>query len=324
MELLLSLVLAILLLLHLGFLVLEMFLWTKPLGRSVFGLHPEWAEETKILAANLGLYNGFLAAGFGWALMSPRSEVALFFLSCTFLAGLFGAITVKPSIFLIQGLPALIGLILALWPVTAKEPVVSAIAPVSESQLQAVPIADGDFATCTKQDVVGLTLRIKSFECGADHQFKRLIANNEKNGFDLETKSAGMANSKPAIRVFVKQATAPIEAILPEVKKRSTGPFIAQCGFELTKERPLGIKQAYILSPQGAGEKAYEEALKENPDLAAPCGVLGVNSVDQRVFFVLTGREDLVVYADMGTERQVFDIRSLEPAHIPTNPVIPN
>jgi len=324
MELFLSLVLAILLLLHLGFMILEMFFWTKPLGRSVFGLDPDWAEETKILAANLGLYNGFLAAGFGFSLLSPRSDVALFFLACALIAGLFGAITVKPSVFLVQGLPALIGLGLALWPVTAPKVTSDPASRLPESQLEAVPIADNDFANCSKRDVIGMTLRIKSFECGADRQFMRLIANNEKNGFDLETKSGGKAQTKPAIRVFEKKSADPIEGILADVKKRSNGQFIAQCAFEPTNDRPAGIKQAFVLSPQGAGKTAYEAALRDNPDLGAPCGVLGVNGVDQRVFFVLSGRDDLVVFADLGTERQVFDLRSIEPAHIPTNPVIAN
>ena len=94
-------------LLHLWFLVLEMFLWTRPLGRKVFRLTPERAEQSKVLAANQGLYNGFLAAGLAWAAIGARNDVALFFLGCVVVAGVFGAWTVNRRIFFVQSLPAL-------------------------------------------------------------------------------------------------------------------------------------------------------------------------------------------------------------------------
>src|SRR5688572_21413605 len=100
-------------LLHLGFLVLEMFLWTKPFGRRTFGLSRELAEATKGLAANQGLYNGFLAAGLIWGVMSGDAGFAIkvFFLACVIIAGIFGAITAKRSILFIQALPGLLALI---------------------------------------------------------------------------------------------------------------------------------------------------------------------------------------------------------------------
>lgn len=99
-------------LLHFYFLVLEMFLWTKPAGRKAFGLTPERAEATKNLAANQGLYNGFLAAGLLWGILlgDQGTQVKLFFLSCVLIAGIYGAITVNRKIFFVQGLPAAIGL----------------------------------------------------------------------------------------------------------------------------------------------------------------------------------------------------------------------
>jgi putative membrane protein len=97
--------------LHLLFLVLEMFLWTKPTGRRIFGLSKELAQETKGLAMNQGLYNGFLAAGLFWSLEEGR-DAMVFFLVCVLVAGIFGAITAKRSILYIQALPAAIALVL--------------------------------------------------------------------------------------------------------------------------------------------------------------------------------------------------------------------
>lgn len=94
-------------LLHLFFLVLEMFLWTKPYGRKVFRQSLEKAEQSKVLAANQGLYNGFLAAGLVWAVLSAQRDVALFFLGCVVVAGLYGAATVNRRIFFVQAVPAL-------------------------------------------------------------------------------------------------------------------------------------------------------------------------------------------------------------------------
>ena len=98
---------------HLYILVLEMFLWTKPAGLRAFGLTPEFAEQTAVLAANQGLYNGFLAAGLIWALFRKEEGIALrmFFLGCVIVAGVFGAFTAKPSILYVQAAPALIAMI---------------------------------------------------------------------------------------------------------------------------------------------------------------------------------------------------------------------
>ena len=103
-------------LLHLYFLVLEMFLWTHAAGRKAFGMTPEQAQATKVLAANQGLYNGFLAAGLCWSLLlgPAGAAIRLFFLSCVLVAGLYGGITASRKIVLVQALPALIALALSL------------------------------------------------------------------------------------------------------------------------------------------------------------------------------------------------------------------
>jgi putative membrane protein len=104
--------------LHLYFLTLEMFLWTKPLGLKTFRNTIEKARDTSVLAANQGLYNGFLSAGLIWGLLQPEEifakQIKLFFLGCVFVAGVYGAYSVNKRIFFIQGLPALIGFILLL------------------------------------------------------------------------------------------------------------------------------------------------------------------------------------------------------------------
>ena len=100
--------------LHVYILVLEMFLWTTPRGRKAFGLTPEFAEATKVLAANQGLYNGFLAAGLFWGLwLGPAGwAVTVFFLLCVLVAGVYGAATANKRILFIQAVPAAIGLVL--------------------------------------------------------------------------------------------------------------------------------------------------------------------------------------------------------------------
>lgn len=110
-------VIAIIALLHLWFLVLEMFLWTRPAGRRAFGLREEFAQESKVLAANQGLYNGFLAAGLAWGLWLGGSEgrhVKLFFLGCVLVAGLYGGLTATRKVLWIQAAPAALGLALLL------------------------------------------------------------------------------------------------------------------------------------------------------------------------------------------------------------------
>ena len=104
--------------LHLYILVLEMFRWEHPRTRRAFGTTDEFAKATKVLAANQGLYNGFLAAGLLWAVIAGVSTdgrpLALFFLSCVLVAGLYGAATASRRILFIQALPAAIALIAVL------------------------------------------------------------------------------------------------------------------------------------------------------------------------------------------------------------------
>ena len=103
---------ALVALLHVYFLVLEMFMWDTPRGRRTFGTTPEFAAQSKALAANQGLYNGFLAAGLVWGLSQGAAgrPVLVFFLACVIVAGLYGAASVNRKILFVQALPAMLAL----------------------------------------------------------------------------------------------------------------------------------------------------------------------------------------------------------------------
>lgn len=107
-----SILIGLVAVIHIYILVLEMFLWDTPKGRKVFGTTPEFAAESKVLAANQGLYNGFLAAGLIWSLVLGASgrPVALFFLGCVLVAGLYGAATATRKILYVQALPAAVAI----------------------------------------------------------------------------------------------------------------------------------------------------------------------------------------------------------------------
>ena len=109
---------ALVALLHVYILYLEMFLWTKPQGLRVFGMSLEKAQETKVLGANQGLYNGFLAAGLIWSLVHPNPafayELKVFFLGCVIVAAIYGSLTASRKIIFTQGSPAIVAMIAVL------------------------------------------------------------------------------------------------------------------------------------------------------------------------------------------------------------------
>ena len=112
------LLVAVVALSHLGFMVLEMFYWNHPIGRQIFETTPDFAAASAVLAANQGLYNGFLAAGLVWGLLHGVAafafQIKIFFLICVITAGIYGAATVSGRILLVQAAPAAIALIM-LW-----------------------------------------------------------------------------------------------------------------------------------------------------------------------------------------------------------------
>jgi len=97
--------------LHIGFLALEMFFWDHPFGRKRFRMTPEYSKASASLAANQGLYNGFLAAGLIWGLVTANTPVQIFFLICVLVAGIYGGLTTRRTILYIQALPGLLALI---------------------------------------------------------------------------------------------------------------------------------------------------------------------------------------------------------------------
>lgn len=99
---------ALVALLHLGFLTLEMFYWDHELGRKIFNMTVQQSKDSMVLAMNQGLYNGFLSAGLIWGLLSKKIDVLYFFLGCVIVAGIFGAFTAKPTIFFTQSVPAIL------------------------------------------------------------------------------------------------------------------------------------------------------------------------------------------------------------------------
>ena len=111
-----TLLVALVAIIHLAILVLEMFLWEGSAGRRAFNLSADFARQTRVLAANQGLYNGFLAAGLAWWLWlgAPGVQVVIFFLACVLAAGIFGALTASRKILYIQALPALLALVAVL------------------------------------------------------------------------------------------------------------------------------------------------------------------------------------------------------------------
>jgi putative membrane protein len=101
-------------LIHVGFAILEMFLWTGPIGMRIFGQTPEFMQTTAVLAANQGLYNLLLAGGLAWGALSGRRDLRVFFLVCVIAAGVFGGMTAKASIMLTQAAPAAVALFFVL------------------------------------------------------------------------------------------------------------------------------------------------------------------------------------------------------------------
>lgn len=109
------LLVALVALVHTGFLVLEMFYWNHPIGREIFNMTPEVSASSAILAANQGLYNGFLVAGLIWGLVSGRRDVKVFFLVCVIVAGVYGGLTAKTTILYSQALPGALALLAVLF-----------------------------------------------------------------------------------------------------------------------------------------------------------------------------------------------------------------
>jgi len=121
MRLLSHLLVLLVVLIHGWFMVLEMILWNHPVGQRLFEMTPEFSASSAVLAANQGLYNGFLAVGLLWGLFAGRRDIKVFFLACIVVAGVHGGVTAKTAILYVQALPALVALlVVALVPTTTR------------------------------------------------------------------------------------------------------------------------------------------------------------------------------------------------------------
>jgi len=121
MRLLSHLLVLLVVLIHGWFMVLEMILWNHPVGQRLFEMTPEFSASSAVLAANQGLYNGFLAVGLLWGLFAGRRDIKVFFLACIVVAGVHGGVTAKTAILYVQALPALVALlVVALVPATTR------------------------------------------------------------------------------------------------------------------------------------------------------------------------------------------------------------
>lgn len=174
------------------------------------------------------------------------------------------------------------------------------------------------FKGCTWQQVTGKTLSIWSFSCGPDASNLHMVADETLPGFALVSQSADNdgGSYSPVIRTFAKAADAPIEAVLPDIRKLSPGPQTAACVFEPGQD-PLNPdyskRKLYQLAPTGAAKAKWDETVKTGEgDATPPCGAMGVAMDGDRVFEVMPDDPTHVVYIDYGSEIQVFDTNTLK------------
>ncbi len=174
------------------------------------------------------------------------------------------------------------------------------------------------FKGCAWKEVSGRTLSIWAFACGADSNGLHLLADDSLPGFALVSNGSGNDSGSytPVIRTFPKDTGAPIEAVLPQVRKLTPGPQTATCAFEPAQD-PLNPdyskRKLYELAPVGAAKTTWDETVKTgNGDATPPCGAMGVAMDGDRVFEVMPDDPTHVVYIDYGSEIQVFDTNTLK------------
>lgn len=166
------------------------------------------------------------------------------------------------------------------------------------------------FKACRWGEVDGRALTIWSYACPKAAGDVRLVADDRAGGFALASASSAGAGGRVVLRTFAKPAAAPVEAVLPQVL-RATGAHRASC--RLVEHAAYGDwGRAWLLEPTGAEKTAYDAANAREPQ-PNPCGALGIGPAGDRFFRPLAGDPTRVVYADMGSEIQVFDLRTLAP-----------
>ncbi|MBR7621701.1 hypothetical protein JKL49_20080 [Phenylobacterium sp. 20VBR1] len=183
-------------------------------------------------------------------------------------------------------------------------------APVAEAMPVSALKSAPEFAACAWQEVKGGKLALQAFACGPEQGGVHIEADDGLPGFQL-VYAGPPAERRPVIRTFAKAADAPLEAILPGVRAASPGAQTATCAFAPAQGYDDKDKGRYVLQPTGAAKTAWEASEARGEPQEAPCGPLGVSVVGDRYFKVMPGHPDIVVYADMGSEIQIFDPETL-------------
>ena len=203
---------------------------------------------------------------------------------------------------------------------------VCALALISGQSLAAPGLTDapvasllqnaGEFSGCKWERVAGARFSISSFACDTEHGGVRLVADNAAPGFWLMERDG---SKRPAIRLFSKAVKAPISTILPAVRAASVGPQTRTCVLTYSPSDSAaqpGTKR-YVLQPHGVALKAWEKAQDQGKAVDEPCGPLGVAMVGDRYFEVMPGHPGIVVFANMGSEIQIFDPTTLRTVNGP-------
>ncbi|MBP6546724.1 MAG: hypothetical protein KA220_08410 [Phenylobacterium sp.] len=197
--------------------------------------------------------------------------------------------------------------VLALMSACSPQPVAKA-PPAAEAPVSALRSAP-EFAACTWQEVKGARLAMQAFACGPEQGGGHIEADDSLPGFQL-VYAGPPVERRPVVRTFAKPADAPLEAILPAIRAASPGPHTATCAFAPAQGYDAHGKDRFVLEPTGAAKAAWEASEAIEPG-EPPCGPMGVSAAGDRYFKVMPGHPDIVVYADMGSEIQIFDPETL-------------
>lgn len=197
--------------------------------------------------------------------------------------------------------------VIALMSACAPEPAAKA-PPAAEAPVSTLRSAP-EFAACTWQEVKGARLAMQAFACGPEQGGGHIEADDGLPGFQL-VYDGPPAERRPVVRTFAKPAAAPLEAILPAIRAASPGPHTATCTFAPAQGYDATGKDRFVLEPTGAAKAAWEASEAIEPG-EPPCGPMGVSAAGDRFFKVMPGHPELVVYADMGSEIQIFDPETL-------------
>ncbi|WP_340644795.1 hypothetical protein [Phenylobacterium sp.] len=197
---------------------------------------------------------------------------------------------------------------LALMSACAPQKPAATPAPAVEARVSALKSAP-EFAACVWQEVRGAKFAMQAFACGPEQGGGHIEADDDLPGFQL-VYVGSPSERRPVVRIFAKPADAPLEAILPAIRAASPGLHTATCALAPAQGYDDKGKGRFVLEPTGAAKAAWEASQALEPG-DPPCGALGVSAAGNRYFQSMPGHPDLVVYADVGSEIQIFDPETL-------------